>query len=157
MMTKGKLKKASQSKTAAKLRKAIGVGPDEEVEVVTPQFERPAGEAGPDPAPRSLAEFESLRTLTDEQRLAKGLRRWGRPEPDDVARSKAVAPKGDRRADLTGLPMLWLFPGEWYASIPEGFEIVTISYRVERFRRGKTDNDIRFGCLAYGILVRDSS
>ena len=46
---------------------------------------------------------------------------------------------------------IYLIPGEWYNSIPEGFQITTISGRIETFQKGITDNDTRFGCLAYGI------
>ncbi len=44
-----------------------------------------------------------------------------------------------------------LFPGEWFDIIPEGF-IVTGLYREEYpFKRKEADNDVRFGCLPYGI------
>lgn len=45
----------------------------------------------------------------------------------------------------------WLYPGEWYDYIPEGYEVVTITGKKEPFRKGKTDDDIRFGCLPYGF------
>jgi len=45
-----------------------------------------------------------------------------------------------------------LLPGEWYNSIPEGFKLYSITGREERFKKGVTDDDQRFGCLAYGIL-----
>lgn len=153
-MSGKKLKPSSLSKVAAKIRKAIGAGPDDNVEVTTPQFERPAGEPPPMAAPTSVAGFDALRTMTDAQRLELGMRRWGRPEPHDLA---VPLRKGSKKADLSGSPMLWLFPGEWYSKIPPGYEIVDISYYIEKFKRGKTDNDIRFGCLAFGVLVRDAS
>ena len=46
---------------------------------------------------------------------------------------------------------IWLIPGEWYNVIPEGFILTCITGRDEPFKKGETDNDIRFGCLAYGI------
>lgn len=46
---------------------------------------------------------------------------------------------------------VYLFPKEWYNIIPNGF-IVTGLYGEEYpFEKGITDDDIRFGCLAYGI------
>jgi hypothetical protein len=48
---------------------------------------------------------------------------------------------------------LFLFPGEWYSYIPEGFEVVTLRYNREVFARGVSDDDTRFGYLAYGILA----
>lgn len=50
---------------------------------------------------------------------------------------------------------LMLFPFDWYEKIPKGFSIVDISYRKEKFVPGKTDNDQRFGMLAYGVLVKN--
>lgn len=47
---------------------------------------------------------------------------------------------------------IYLLPAEWYNSIPDGFELVDICGKKEFFKNGKTDNDQRFGCLAYGIL-----
>ncbi len=57
-----------------------------------------------------------------------------------------------RPSDKTALMLL---PGEWYAHIPDGFEIESISGKKTTFRPGKSDRDIRFGCLAYGVRVPD--
>ena len=38
------------------------------------------------------------------------------------------------------------------ASIPAGTEIVDINYATEKFEPGKTDDDYRFGMLAFGVL-----
>jgi hypothetical protein len=46
------------------------------------------------------------------------------------------------------------FPAEWYDHIPEGFEIVTINGAMKPFERGVTDDDRRFGLLAFGIVVK---
>lgn len=46
----------------------------------------------------------------------------------------------------------YLFPGEWYNLIPEGFECVDIFGEKELFSLGKSDDDIRFGCLGYGFV-----
>ncbi len=53
-----------------------------------------------------------------------------------------------------GNRLLLLFPGEWYAFIPAGFPVVTIAGRREAFVPGRTSDDIRFGCLAYGVYAR---
>jgi hypothetical protein len=127
----------------------------EQFTIVTPQFTRPDGEPAPAPAPTTIMAWDALKTMTDAQRQHMGLRRWGRPEPHDL--ESRLTLRGSTRPDLTGSPMLWLFPGEWYASIPDGYEIVDISFNTEKFKYKETDNDIRFGCLAYGILVRDAS
>lgn len=61
---------------------------------------------------------------------------------------------GLRPWDDEGGFVLLLLPGEWYSHIPEGYELVSIMNRKEKFKRGKTSDDIRFGCLAYGIKVK---
>jgi len=48
---------------------------------------------------------------------------------------------------------LMLFPGEWYNQIPKGYLVTDISYKSEIFIPGKTDDDVRFGMLPYGLLV----
>lgn len=64
----------------------------------------------------------------------------------DVGRGNAPTTKRKKDMDI------WLIPGEWYDYIPDGYLLTDICGRQEPFKRGKTDNDIRFGCLAYGIL-----
>jgi hypothetical protein len=72
------------------------------------------------------------------------------PTPDrvftvDVGRGNAPAELLKIDEDII------LFPGEWYDCIPDNF-IVTGLYGEEYpFRLGDSDDDIRFGCLPYGI------
>jgi hypothetical protein len=49
---------------------------------------------------------------------------------------------------------LLLIPGSLYNSIPENFTVYTIDGTTEKFRKDISDNDTRFGCLAYGIMVK---
>jgi len=44
-----------------------------------------------------------------------------------------------------------LFPGEWYNIIPDGFKCTSLYGEITEFIKGKSDNDIRFGCIAFGI------
>lgn len=74
------------------------------------------------------SDFKSLRGLSAAELAARGLGNWN--------------------------GSLFLFPVGWYDLIPEGFEVVTIGGRRERFRRGRTDDDQRFGMLAYGVVAR---
>lgn len=124
------LQSGRESKLAARLRRAIGAGPDDPVNIVTPQFEREAGAPIPACAP---CDWESLRTMSYLALCEMGLRPW-----DELDASGGV---------------LLLFPGEWYHAIPAGFEIVDINLCRKRFVPGETDDDMRFGCLAYGILA----
>ena len=47
---------------------------------------------------------------------------------------------------------LWLFPLGWFDKIPNGFECVGIDGKKFEFNSQTTDNDVRYGCLAFGIL-----
>jgi hypothetical protein len=49
----------------------------------------------------------------------------------------------------------WLFPVEWYEHIPEGFEVRSITGRVEPFSRDTHQKEARFGALPYGITLPD--
>lgn len=44
-----------------------------------------------------------------------------------------------------------LFPGEWYNVIPEDFIVTDIFGEENPFKKNVSDDDIRFGCLAYGF------
>jgi len=118
----------------AKLREVIGAGPDDKVQIVTPQFERSKGEPAPAPPPPDRDAWEALRTKSREALHALGLRAWAPP-------------------DVHGR-VLMLLPGKWYTHIPKGYAVVSINGGDEPFEPGVTDDDIRFGCLAYGLRVR---
>ncbi len=44
-----------------------------------------------------------------------------------------------------------LIPGEWYNIIPDGFIVTGLNGEQYPFKNGDSDDDIRFGCLPYGI------
>lgn len=44
-----------------------------------------------------------------------------------------------------------LFPGEWYKIIPDGLMVTGLYGEQYKFKKGKSDDDIRFGCLPYGF------
>lgn len=109
---------------AKKLADAIGIKPGDTVEIRTPQFER---EDGLEPIENPTDLFAILHTLFPETLKEIGMRPWGE--------------RG-----------LWLFPYQWYAHIPEGMELMCIDGEIEPFKIGVTDDDMRFGVLAYGIV-----
>ena len=112
----------------AQFLRAIGAKPGDTIEIVTPQFER-TGSVVP-----SLPDmWEQLRSLSVDTLRSIGCGIWD--EPDATGRA------------------LMLFPKEWYDHIPEGFEVDGIDGERETFKRGGTDDDYRFGCLAYGVKV----
>lgn len=55
--------------------------------------------------------------------------------------------------DETKSKQLVLFPEDWYDLVPEGMLIEYIDNTEEPFERGKTDNDTRFGLLAFGVRI----
>lgn len=110
------------------------------IQIVTPQFTRLENEPKPAQAPSGKAGFDALHNLSETALHRLGMRRWGRDDGEYR-----------REGQATG-KVLWVFPGEWYDSIPEGYPLVSIFYETKLFQKGKTDDDIRFGCLAYGIL-----
>ena len=57
--------------------------------------------------------------------------------------------KWDDKSDL------WLFPLWVLPLIPEGMEVVTISGETIKFNRKEVDDDIRFGCLAFGVVLKE--
>ncbi len=104
-----------------------------QIRIVTPQFDR----LPDDPPPASLpSDWSSLRHMDRAALKEIGLRQW-----DD--------------ADSSGC-VLMLLPGEWYRHIPRGFELECINGKTAPHAMegdGRTDDDIRYGCLAYGIRV----
>lgn len=57
--------------------------------------------------------------------------------------------KWDDESDLYLFP-LWIIP-----LIPEGMEVTSISGETFKYNKETVDNDIRFGCVAYGINIKD--
>lgn len=109
---------------AEKLMAAIGAKPGDAVRFITPQFER---EDGIQPIANPADLFARLHMLSREALQQIGCRPWGEHG-------------------------LWLFPYQWYAHIPDGMELRCIDGTTEAFKSGVTDNDMRFGVLAYGIV-----
>lgn len=112
---------------AAKFAAATGIAPGEPIE---PQFHRERGAPAIHPPPEPFARVDDL---TYEELRSLGCRPWD--EPDSKGR------------------VLLLFPGEWYPSIPAGYRVTVIDGRTDSFVPGETDDEIRYGCLAYGVLV----
>lgn len=127
-MNESLLKKSSESDLTARIREAIGAGADEEVLFTTPQFERL------EPrtiiyTPQSAEDLNEVSKMPVEILKAMGLRAW----------------------DCEHGVELWCYPGEWYNYIPDGYEMVDIFWQPEIFKRGVSDDDIRFGVLPYGF------
>lgn len=113
---------------AHKLAEAIGLKPGETLEIATPQFTRTDGLSVPLP----VMDFARLPELSKETLTAIGCQMWDEPDADGN--------------------VLWLYPAEWYDHIPNGTAVTDINGKTEPFKHGETDDDRRFGALAYGFL-----
>ena len=135
-MPSEKLAHGDENEIAKAIRDAIGVGDFEHVEVVTPQFERDDG-GKVYYYPKTSEEIDDLKKASESVLKDIGLSIWARAED--------------------GSWVHWLFPAEWYDHIPSGYPIVDICNQVEAFVPGVTDNDRRYGVLAYGFVVGDQA
>jgi hypothetical protein len=120
---------ASAPDFGAQLRAALGLAEGESVEIITPQFTRTDGRVV-SYFPRTVEEFDALKLLPEATLKALGLGVWDRDNG-----------------------VHWLYPSEWYSCIPEGYELTSISGKRSKFKAGETDDDSRYGCLAYGFIV----
>lgn len=97
-----------------------------DLEFTFPQFDRTNGRTV-NWIPKTKKEFDILKQMDEKTLKMLGLQKW--TEEDE----------------------LWLYPAEWYDSIPDGYEIVDINNVTENFKHGETDDDRRFGALAFGF------
>jgi len=121
---------ASDKDFAAKLMAAIGVKPGEAVNFITPTFNRTDGRIITY-RPTTPEEYAALPKLDAESLKKIGCQMW------DEADGRTI----------------WLYPAEWYDHIPNGTPVVDIFGNEERFEHGVTDDDRRFGALAFGFAV----
>lgn len=119
---------ASDPDIGAQLREAIGAAPGDTIEIVTPQFERTPGMQAPTGIP---SDWKALRGFSVAELKSLGCSPWDEPNADGK--------------------VLMLFPGEWFDAIPSGYSLVSINGLRFGFDKKHTDNDIRFGCLSFGI------
>jgi len=101
----------------------------DKIRIITPQFERTDGLKVAVPIKE---DFDNLDKFSEKYLKSLGLQVWNK-DPEKIH---------------------WLFPKEWYDHIPEGYKVVSIIGDIEKFQKGKTDDDIRFGALAYGFIQK---
>ena len=123
-MEKNTLAFGDTNPIAKKIRDMLGVGDYEEVGAVLPQFDRTDGKTITY-VPTTVAEYDALKKAPDDILKEIGLVNW------------------DEK--------IWLYPAKWYDYIPEGYEVVDICGETEKFQNGVMDDDMRYGCLAYGL------
>lgn len=148
---------SNQSPLAALIRKVIGATATEEVEVETPQFNRNATDTPPmlPPGEGDISAWLAFLRISRDDLRAWGLRAFGLytdHEPTTQVRHRD-AQFFETDNEATATHELWLFPAEWYDAIPNGFPLVDINGCNELFIKGSTDDDRRYGCLAYGVMI----
>ncbi len=111
--------------------------------ITLPQFER-SEELDFEWKPEDVDEFYTLVNKAPVDILIGfGFRKWTIQE--DVLGTGSTVKKYDIGDEIL------LFPGEWYNIIPDSYQVIGLFGEVYPFRRGTTNGDIRYGCLAYGI------
>lgn len=110
-----------------KLREAIGAEPGDTINITTPQFARPSDMPPPPCLPASEEQWRRLKFMSVIEAEERGFGNW----EDNM----------------------FLLPCEWYAHIPPWLEVECINGEVGLWGDKQRDNDIRFGCLAYGIRI----
>lgn len=116
-----------------KFMDATGIKPGDSVRIRTPVFDRADG-ITPQPAPR---DFDALPGYPEAALVAMGCGRFDEPDEEGM--------------------VLWLFPKDWYDDIPDGHMVFDIMGREEPFEPGVTDDDTRYGFLAYGFKRKADS
>lgn len=101
------------------------------IQISGPQFERTDKLAVYEDAAPQGVEWETLDTWPTSRLKALGCKLWDEGTTHE----------------------LWLFPEQWYLFIPEGFVVTFIDGTSEPFKPGVTDDDIRFGCLPFGVNI----
>ena len=69
-----------------------------------------------------------------------------------IATSQELKNKGFRIFDTINNYELYLIPAKYYNIIPNGYNLIAISGKPHKFKFGITNDDQRYGLLAYGIL-----
>lgn len=118
-------------KNIDELIEAIGLKKGAEVQIMTPQFER-TYEIEIDFIPKTKEEIDLIISTASDENLRK--------------MGCAVF------NELPNKDLLWLFPGEWYDHIPNGYIVTGLGLSKYPFEHGKSDDDIRFGVLPYGFV-----
>ncbi len=77
-----------------------------------------------------------------------GIRIWRSYE--DCKKNKEIPPKY-----LTPGMVHYLYPKEWYTTLPNGINVIDIGGKLEKFKRDISDDDARYGCLPYGFVRKE--
>lgn len=137
-------------KNLSELIAAIGCKPGDTIEFVGSQHYRDY-DLEIDFIPQDAKELKAVIATASKENLQKmGVCVWSThsSQVEDFKKSKSSFDK----PYLKSKEIHYLFPGEWYEFIPENFPVVDIFGKKEKFVKGESSNDIRFGCLAFGFI-----
>lgn len=81
---------------------------------------------------KNKLDFSKLKELSAQELILLGLSRW-----------------------QLNHGTVYLFPKSFYDQIPDGFEVTDIRGETKSFKHGETDDDTRFGYLAFGIFKEE--
>ncbi len=110
------------------LANAMGVAPGDKINICTPQFERCDGVVGVDP---STVVWNNVRSYDHDTLVKMGFGVW---EKDEAK-------------------VHYLIPHSWYDFVPDGWPLLCIDGEESLFKKGETDDDQRYGMIAYGFVV----
>lgn len=128
-------------KSVDELMDVLGIKPGDKLNVITPQFEREY-DLEIDFIPKDKVELDALINSAPQEVLKKmGVCVFTTHEEEIKYGTTYLGPD----------EIHYLFPGEWYSHIPNGYPTLTINGDIERFEKGVSDDDIRYGCLPYGF------
>jgi hypothetical protein len=122
-MTERTILSMDDANFAERFAEAIGLKPGETLVLRGPQFERTDGI---EPIANPAQFFGLLHAMPEKTLRAIGMQPWNE--------------------------RLWLFPYQWFSSIPNGMLVESISGERLKWDRETCDDDMRFGALAYGIV-----
>ena len=142
------------------------------IQIITPQFERKE-KLEFEYIPNTAEEFKAIVEKAPwDILMGMGFRKWetinniinenkGKPISDKISIPIINAPGENLEIECGrgGAPIqeliededIILIPGEWYNAIPDGFIVTGLYGEKYPFKKGESDDDIRFGCLPYGI------
>ena len=125
---------------------ALGFKPGDTIQITGSQHDR-LHKLEIDFIPQDKKEFEAIITTASDKNLKKmGFAVW------TTYKYEIKDKKPLNKMYLKEDEVHYLFPHEWYNSIPNGYKVIDINGEKEKFINGKSDDDKRFGCLPYGFI-----
>lgn len=120
-------KEGSPENVAQAIIEATGAKPGDVINIRTPQFTRPPSYPPPPSLPANDDKWRQLSKMSIIEAKERGFVNWDGG--------------------------LFLFPGEWFPFIPPWLVVESIFEETSQWSSEDRDDDIRYGCLAYGVRL----